>query len=84
MRLCGTGSFTTSDAYAEQRSVEDSGPLQHWPNSVYQLFGNNSNTFIREMARAIGRDADVIGGVHLGNESPQAVPYPGYTPVRVH
>jgi hypothetical protein len=80
---------TVSDAaksyqYAEQSDVERSGPLQHWPNSMYQLFGNNSNTFIRIMARAIGRDADDIGGILPGNEYPQAVPDPGYTPVRVH
>ena len=74
-----------SYSYAEQPAVEKSGPLQHWPNSVYQLFGNNSNTFIRFLAHAIGRNADDIGGGVLpGNESPQTVPYPGYTPVRVN
>jgi len=44
--------------------------------------GNNSNTFIREMARVIGRDADVIGGNHPGAIYAQPVAYPGYTPVR--
>ena len=72
-------SAAQSYAYAEQSAVESphGGPLQHWPNSVYQLFGNNSNTFIREMARAIGRDADGFPGGSLpGNEYPQGVPYP--------
>ena len=69
--------------FAEHNPKERS--LQNWPNSMYQLFGNNSNTFIRVMARTIGRNADDIGGGVLpGNESPQLVPYPGYTPVRVN
>ena len=39
--------------FAEHNPKERS--LQNWPNSMYQLFGNNSNTFIRVMARTIGR-----------------------------
>jgi hypothetical protein len=68
--------------YAEHGSIDTQRALQNWPNSMYQLPpGNNSNTFIREMARAIGRDADVIGGNHPGAIYPQPVPNPGYTPV---
>jgi hypothetical protein len=66
--------------YAEQES--NHGRLLRWPNSKYELFGNNSNTFIRHMARAIGRDADVVGGDwrHPGNIFAVPVPHPGYVP----
>ena len=60
--------------------------LRHWPHSRYQFPwespGNNSNTFAREMARVVGRDADVIGGSHPGAIYAGPIPYPGYTPVR--
>jgi len=69
----------TTYSYGEQRFTR--GWLSRWPNSRYQLFGNNSNTFVREMARVIGRNADVIGGSHPGNIYAVPVPYPGYTPV---
>jgi uncharacterized protein RhaS with RHS repeats len=35
--------------YAEQPPVGK--PLTKWPNSLYEPFGNNSNTFIREMLK---------------------------------
>ena len=45
--------------YAEQPPVGKR--LKKWPNSKYQLPpGNNSNTFIHEMARKINRSADVF------------------------
>jgi RHS repeat-associated protein len=73
-----------SYAYAEQYPIGL--VLTHWPNSRYQfprqLPGNNSNTFAREMARVVGRDADVIGGEHPGAIHAGPVPFPGYTPVR--
>lgn len=50
-----------------------SGPLRHWPNSIYQSWGNNSNTFIWSMARAIGKNArvGVVASIyHGGNEFP--------------
>ena len=69
----------TTYEYGEQQSTR--GTLFHWPNSKYKLFGNNSNTFIREMANVIGRNADVIGGNHPGNRFAMPVSYPGYTPI---
>jgi hypothetical protein len=59
--------------------------LQNWPNSLYG-FGpfddrNNSNTFIFEMARVIGRDASVVGGNVRGRRIAVPVTHPGYTPV---
>jgi len=68
-------------AYAEHPV----GPvLRNWPNSKYQFPwespGNNSNTFIREMARVVGRNADVIGGNHPGAQAAGPVPDPGYVP----
>jgi RHS repeat-associated protein len=69
----------TTYPYGEQRATR--GTLFHWPNSQYELFGNNSNTFVREMATVIGRNADVIGGWHPGNSSAVPVPDPGYVPV---
>ena len=73
----------TTYAYAEQDPL---GPvLQNWPNSQYQFPwdnpANNSNTFVREMARIIGRNADVIGGNHPGAIHAGPVPNPGYVPV---
>jgi len=45
--------------YAEQLPIGN--PLKNWPNSKYQLPpGNNSNTFIHEMAGAIGASAAVF------------------------
>ena len=45
--------------YAEQEPIGN--PLKNWPNSKYQLPpGNNSNTFIHEMASLIGANADVF------------------------
>jgi len=69
----------TTYAYGEQEA--NYGTLLNWPNSKYKLFGNNSNTFVREMARVIGRNADVVGGLHPGNLSAVPVPDPGYVPV---
>src|SRR6185437_6544962 len=79
-------SAAESYAYAEEYPIGE--VLQHWPNSSYRLPwqtpANNSNTFVREMARVVGRDADVIGGNHPGALFAQPVPYPGYTPFRRH
>ncbi len=48
--------------------------LQNWPNSKYEAPpGNNSNTFIRVMARVIGRNADHAGGNHPGADSPSPI-----------
>lgn len=69
----------TTYAYGEQEA--NYGTLLNWPNSEYELFGNNSNTFIREMARLIGRNADVVGGWHPGNLVAVPAPDPGYVPV---
>ncbi len=45
--------------YAEQPPHGRS--LKNWPNSKYQLPpGNNSNTFVHEMAKVIGASADVF------------------------
>jgi len=48
-------------------------PAQKWPNSIYQPTGNNCNTFIRYLAHLIGKDANIIGGTHYGNEWPQPI-----------
>jgi len=49
-------------------------PGGQWPNIKYNLPpGNNSATFIREMARVIGKNADIIGGPHPGADSPSPV-----------
>ena len=71
-------------AYAEQGDANGNPPtaLTHWPNSWYQLLGNNSNTFIRQMAKLINRNPDVIGGGWIaGNQDPVPVSNPGWTPV---
>lgn len=73
-----------SYAYAEQADGNGNPPatLTHWPNSRYQLLGNNSNTFIRQMSKHINRDPDVIGGGWIaGRREPEPVPHPGWTPV---
>jgi hypothetical protein len=45
--------------YAEQ--LPSGSPVKNWPNSKYQLPpGNNSNTFIHEMSRVIGRKATLF------------------------
>ncbi len=70
--------------YAEQADASGNPPtvLTHWPNSWYQLLGNNSNTFIRQMAKLINRNPDVIGGGWIaGNQDPVPVANPGWTPV---
>ncbi len=69
----------TTYPYGEQES--NYGTLLNWPNSKYELFGNNSNTFPREMAKVIGRNADVVGGWHPGNLTALPVTDPGYVPV---
>jgi RHS repeat-associated protein len=69
----------TAYRFAEQEN--NRGMLRNWPNSRYQLLGNNSNTFIREMARTVHRNADIIGGNHPGNQSGIPLPDPGYIPV---
>jgi len=74
----------SSYAYAEQADANGNVPttLTHWPNSWYQLLGNNSNTFIRQMAKLIGRNPDVIGGGWIaGRTDPEPVSNPGWTPV---
>lgn len=46
--------------------------------------GNNSNTFGREMARVIGKNADNVQGhpnFHPGATTPHPVEDPGYTPI---
>jgi hypothetical protein len=72
----------TTYRYAEQLPLPTQ--LRNWPNSWYKLPwqdpGNNSNTFAREMARAIGRDADVIGGNLAGAFWPGNIPDPGFVP----
>ncbi len=71
-------------AYAEQADASGNVPttLTHWPNSWYQLLGNNSNTFIRQMGKLIGRDPDAIGGGWIaGRRDPEPVSNPGWTPV---
>ncbi len=55
-----------------------------WPNSKYSVFGNNSNTYIRNLAEYLGRDADSIGGWHPGNEQPVPVTGAGPTPIWVN
>ena len=73
-----------SYAYAEQADANGNPPrvLSHWPSSWYQLLGNNSNTFVRQMAKLINRNPNVIGGGWIaGNADPQPVPYPGWAPV---
>jgi uncharacterized protein RhaS with RHS repeats len=77
-------------AYAEQ-AVPNTIPwtrgvppitLTHWPNSQYQLLANNSNTFIRQMGKLIGRDPDAIGGGWIaGRRDPEPLSNPGWTPV---
>lgn len=64
-----------------------SGALKNWPNSIYQPLGNNSNTFIRSMTRAIGKNAQV--GVlaslfHPGNEFPVPVSTSYFNPHYAH
>jgi RHS repeat-associated protein len=70
--------------YAEQADENEEPPtvLSNWPNSWYQLLGNNSNTFIRQMSKQINRDPDLIGGGWIaGNIDPEPIEYPGWTPV---
>lgn len=77
--------LTAADSYAYAESTDGTHPplvLKRWPNSWYSVFGNNSNTFIRQMANVIGRDPDVIGGgIIPGNREPRRVPNPGWTPI---
>lgn len=78
--IAAAGSY----AYAEQADANGNVPtsLSHWPNSWYQLLGNNSNTFIRQMAKLIGRNPDAIGGGWIaGRTDPEPVSNPGWTPV---
>jgi RHS repeat-associated protein len=66
-----------AQAYAFAQFPPQSPRALNWPNSKYGIGingnFNNSNTFIREMARVIGRNADWITGNHPGNSSPQQV-----------
>ena len=75
--------------YAIQDTNSDS--PANWPNSEYGLPGilagfgssanrNNSNTFVREMAKVIDKDADIIRGAHPGNKTAKAVSSRPYTP----
>jgi RHS repeat-associated protein len=45
----------------------------NWPDSAYGYAGNNSNTFIREMARVINRNADQFRIPHMGAQRPSPV-----------
>ena len=67
-----------SCGYAEHGPFVRGQAARNWPNSLYGNLisgnSNNSNTFIRYLARSIGRSADVIPGrAHPGNSSPQPV-----------
>lgn len=42
-------------------------------NQIYQLFGNNSNTFIRYVLIQSGIDSEELPGSHPGNNSPEDV-----------
>jgi hypothetical protein len=73
-------------AYIQQASGNPPNPPadggDQYTGSWYQLLGNNSNTFIRQVAKLIGRNPDVIGGGWIAdNQNPQPVPYPSWTPV---
>ena len=71
-------------AYAEQADANGNVPttLKQWPNSWYELLGNNSNTFVRQMAKLIKRNPDAIGGGWIaGRSDPEPVTHPGWTPV---
>lgn len=49
-----------ANSYDYAEHVRVGYPLKNWPNSKYQLPpGNNSNTFIHEMAAVIDRSANV-------------------------
>ncbi|OVE77625.1 hypothetical protein BVX99_02200 [bacterium F16] len=80
--------FATNYLFAEQHPIGRT--LTNWSQSWYgiPIVGagrppNNSNTFIRGAAQIIGRNADNIGGLHPGNDFPDIVEDPGWTPTPV-
>ena len=68
--------------YAEQRP--EGSPLQNWPNSRYFLpwqgARHNSNTFAREMARVVSKNADISPRWHPGASSTSPLPPDPPTP----
>jgi RHS repeat-associated protein len=69
--------------YAEFPWPPANGQLGKWPNSKYQVLGNNCNVFSRYLVSVIGGDEAFSKWRHRlpgSNRSPSSVPNPGYTP----
>ena len=73
-----------ADTYAYAEHGSSGSVLKNWPNSKYGFpatsNANNSNTFIRVLAKKIGKSADVAPGFHLGNDSSVSVTDNGPVP----
>ena len=63
--------------YAEHGGNAFAGSFKNWPNSKYQMPGdnpfNNSNTFIRTIVRKSGMKMFELGKLHPGNDKPSQV-----------
>jgi len=63
--------------YAEKKEPLSSDDIKRWPNSYYNPFGNNSNTFVRTVVTDSGlitKWKELKPGKHPGNDEPEAPP----------
>ena len=69
-------SLARSYQYAEQGTYnrrirpDEVGSFPNFPTSLYSAFGNNSNTFIRNLVERSGLELKEISGAHPGKKSP--------------